>query len=347
MNKFKKYTVRFLIVLPLLIVFIITINYIIDPYQQYRKSSYYTFSTKKPRYLNAGLVKNYDYDSLIIGSSMMANFDANKVENLLGFGQTIKPLTFGGFISEEVDTIKTALEHKNIKNILMGLDVYSFSGFNIPSEKNSRFPSYLYDDILTNDFEYLFNFGVLKSSFRSLSHKYDKKKIKNQLNTLYDWQNKYQHFFSGKELINDYKIKMVQKKYLSGFYSFEIMKKNFDNYLFPIIKKNTNINFIFFFPPYSILEYKLMNHQKYLLDVLKFKNYISVELQQYKNIKLYDFQVANEITHNFSNYKDTTHYHKRINNWILDQIDQNKYLKKNNIDDDNQFIDNISLFKVK
>lgn len=109
MNKFKKYTVKFLIVLPFLIVSIITINYIIDPYQQYRKSSYYTFSTKKPRYLNAGLVKNYDYDSLIIGSSMMANFDAKTVENLLGFGKTIKPLTFGGFMSEEVDTIKIAL----------------------------------------------------------------------------------------------------------------------------------------------------------------------------------------------------------------------------------------------
>ena len=346
-NNFKRYAITFIIVIPLLVSSIIIINYIIDPYQQYRQATFYTFDTKKRRYLNAGLIKNYSYNSLIIGSSMMANFDANKVEKKLNFSKSLKPLTFGGFISEEVDTIKTAMEYTSIKNIFMGLDFYAFSGFNIPSEKNKRFPLYLYDDDLYNDVEYLFNFSVLKESSKLLSKKYDKKKIEDQLDKLYDWQNDYNLFFTGEELLNDYKIKLSSNIKLRNFYNFEVMKNNFEQYLLPVIKENTTVNFVFFFPPYSILEYKLMDKEKYLLDTLKFKNYIALQFKNYNNIKLYDFQVANEITSNFRNYKDTTHYHKRINNWMLEQINQGNYLYESNVVSDDSFIDKIRLFNVQ
>lgn len=284
--------------IPFLIISIVLVNYLIDPYQQYRKASFYTFSEKKARYLNPGLIKNYDYNSLVIGSSMMANFDVLEVEKMLNFGRTLKPLTFGGFISEEVDTIKTALKHKNIKNVFMGLDIYSFSGFNIPSEKNKRFPLYLYDDDFSNDLEYLFNFQVFRYSVKLLFKTYDQVKINSQLNTLYDWHDEYKHLFSGKELLNDYLIRSADNKNVKHLYSFETLRKNFEFYLLPIIEKNTNIQFIFFFPPYSVFEYKLMSKQDYLFDVIRFKNYIGKTLSIYNNVKIYDFQMANDITHN-------------------------------------------------
>lgn len=347
MIKYKKYSLRFLLSIPFLIISIILFNYTIDPYQQYRKASFYTFSTKKARYLNAGLIKNYDYNSLIIGSSMMANFDVLEVERMLNFSRTLKPLTFGGFISEESDTINTALKYKNIKNIFMGLDIYSFSGFNIPSEKNQRFPLYLYDDNFYNDLEYLFNFQVFRYSIKLLLRKYDKEKINFQLNTLYDWHDEYKHLFSGKELLTDYSIRSADNKSVSHLYSFEILQKNFELYLLPIIKKNTNINFIFFFPPYSIFEYKLMSKHDYLLDAIKFKNYIGKNLAKYNNVKLYDFQIANHITHNLKNYKDTTHYHKRINTWMLKEISKDRYRKEFNPEKDFKFIQEIKEFCVQ
>ena len=62
-----------------------------------------------------------------------------------------------------------------------------------------------------------------------------------------------------------------------------------------------------------------------MVDVINFKEYVSSSLLDCKNVDIYDFQIANEITTNLSNYKDLTHYHQKINSWILQQMKENKY----------------------
>jgi len=47
---------------------------------------------------------------------------------------------------------------------------------------------------------------------------------------------------------------------------------------------------------------------------------------KYKNVKVYDLQVAKEITHNLDNYTDLSHYSGDINKWIIQQIKNDNYL---------------------
>lgn len=61
------------------------VNYLVDPFQQYRVKTFYPIAFKNERYQNAGLAKNFNYDSLILGTSMTENFLIDKVENDLGF----------------------------------------------------------------------------------------------------------------------------------------------------------------------------------------------------------------------------------------------------------------------
>jgi hypothetical protein len=76
-----------------------------------------------------------------------------------------------------------------------------------------------------------------------------------------------------------------------------------------------------------------MQKGKYLEDYIKFKRYVYNVMKKYENIKLYDFQYEKEITHNLANYKDTTHYHQKINFWMLNSMKNNAYLvSKDNID---------------
>ena len=96
---------------------------------------------------------------------------------------------------------------------------------------------------------------------------------------------------------------------------------------------NHHLEFKIFFPPYSILTWKSWEHHKYLQDMLEFKKYILRQSIKYKNVKLYDFQIAKEITHNLDNYKDISHYSGKMNRWMVQQIKENNYLiTKNNID---------------
>jgi hypothetical protein len=56
------------------------VNYIVDPFQQYRVKTFYPIAFTNQRYQNAGLSKNFEYDSLILGTSMTENFILDEVE---------------------------------------------------------------------------------------------------------------------------------------------------------------------------------------------------------------------------------------------------------------------------
>lgn len=197
MSKFKRFSKYYIFTIGFVVFTVISINYIVDPYQQYRKAKLYTFVVKAERYINPGLIKNYDYDSLLVGTSMVANFKASDIEEKLGFNKVLKVPTFGGCISEQVETIMFAQNYKKIKNILFGLDLYSFSAFNLPTKEKKEFPNFLYDESVLNDSEYLLSTKVLGRSFKSLLNVYDKDKVANQLDNLYEWQSKYENMFDG------------------------------------------------------------------------------------------------------------------------------------------------------
>jgi hypothetical protein len=335
---------------------IILFNFIVDPYQQYRKATLYTFTVQDQRYLNAGLAKNYDYDSIVVGSSMTENFYADDITKILHFENVIKLPFHGSSIFEEVALIKTATKHKKIKNIIFGFDIYSFNGDITPLNKSIFFPSYMYDDNFFNDLLYLLNFKVLRKSIKSLSNKYDKKKINTQLNSIYNWQQNWQNSFNIKNVLKLYNLKKnnyndLTKQQRSKFFHsfrFDILKKHFDTELLSVIQKNPQTNFYIFYPPYSVLAYKLMLHQNILQDTVEFKKYVFFSLQKYKNVKIYDFQIAKSITNNLHYYKDTQHYNENINKWMLEQIAKDNYLvTQSNIEQySKKLLTNTKIYKV-
>jgi hypothetical protein len=62
-----------------------------------------------------------------------------------------------------------------------------------------------------------------------------------------------------------------------------------------------------------------------LTDYQEFKKYVYSATKELGNVRLYDFQVAKEITHDLANYRDLSHFHQRINTWMLEQIAADRY----------------------
>jgi len=73
MKIYKRWTIKVLLTTLLTIKVLILINFIIDPLQFYHSAFYKPVFSKQQRYQNPGLVKNYKYDTIIIGSSMSEN----------------------------------------------------------------------------------------------------------------------------------------------------------------------------------------------------------------------------------------------------------------------------------
>lgn len=306
------------------------INYIVDPFQQYRAKTFYpiSFDIRDQRYKNAGLSKNFEYDSLILGTSMTENFVIDKVEKNLNFNKLIKLSISGGSAKEQSTTLQTAIENnKNLKNVLWGLDTLSFIGNpNRLRYGSNSFPFYLYDNNKLNDYKYLLSIDTLKKSINIL-FKINNEDSNYDFNNMYQWQNKDEKEFKIENVYKAWEKRRTDfNKNSTSEQKFIYLKNNFDINFLPIIKNNSQINFTIFFPPYSILTFETFEEQNLVSDILEFKKYIFESLLPYKNVKIYDFQAEKSITHDLSNYKDLSHYHQRVNYWMIKQIKENKYL---------------------
>ncbi|MFY9100914.1 hypothetical protein OZY48_07685 [Aliarcobacter cryaerophilus] len=343
MKNSKKILITFFISTIIFTMILSSFNFIIDPFQQYRKPTLYkTFYTEyNERSLNGGLAKTRSYSSIITGSSMTQNFLISKASEILP--NPIK-LTISGATAHEINLIlNTAFKSNNeIKNILIGLDVYALSGKpNRLKNGDDSIPIYLYDYNYFNDIFYLANITTIQESIRSLLNKYMKNK--NDLNWNYENMYQWQHIFSDNDFSEEKILKQFSSKVekntniqvsTNNDFDFENLKNSFEFNFISLIQNNPNTNFIFFYPPYSLFSYKQWKEDFILNEIIQFKKYMTKRLSEFSNVAIYDFQSAIEITTNLNNYKDFTHYHQNINNWMIEQIKENNYLvTKDNIDE--------------
>lgn len=267
-RKWFNYLVFYIIIFILIIALF---NYFIDPFQHYRKATIYTPNySGNQRYLNSGLVKNYQFDSIIIGTSMTENFTLDKTKIILN--NPIKLSIAGGKAYEFEKILDIAFSTHNIETVLFGLDVYSFLYTKVDL---CGFPDYLYDDNFFNDYKYLLNLDTLKRSFKVLfSKENNEKKREYNYNHMFEWQNTNQKNFTLENVIDNWNNRDKQFKHQKHLWSLAELKNNFDKNLYQIIIENKHTSFILFFPPYSILTYKDWQEKDSLDIILQFKEYM-------------------------------------------------------------------------
>ena len=99
-------------------------------------------------------------------------------------------------------------------------------------------------------------------------------------------------------------------------------EKNIAVHLLPLLEKYSETEFLIFFPPFSIMEYRGGNVDEYI----KFKSRYVDTLLRVENVKIYDFETAFQITEDFNNYKDLRHYSSKINSWMISCMKRGDYL---------------------
>lgn len=313
MKEKEKYIKMILITL-LFLIFQGSIIYLLDPYLRYRKPFYNkVVGVSGSPALYPGVLRNYEYDSVVLGTSMAQNFKVKELNKYLN-GQFINVSQSGATIQESYDIYKVAKE-KEIKMVLMSLDIYSFQ--NVARESNTGKYAYLFKKTFSlQEYKYLFNIDSWVQLIRILIKKSD-----NPYNLGY-WGNPNIEYGEKVVLKNNVKIRTEKKL------DFKEMQLNYEKYLKKMIEEAPETTFYFFYPPYSIIEYKALGVD--FINYLKFKDFLSENLIKYANVKLLDYQDEDRIIKNLSFYKDYTHYSPEINTYILDNLDNEKYILENN-----------------
>lgn len=303
---------------------IVLFNFIVDPLQFYRKATRLApVFSREQRLQNPGLAKNYDYNTIILGTSMTENFLPSYVDSKLGV-KTLKLSMSGSSIMDQEMNFNMALKQGSLENVIWEMNYFSFMHDSVINQGNEdySFPTYLYDDYLYNDYKYLLSQDVTKHSLRVLRYNYlDPTGIGNtSLEYLNNWGND-GYEYSEAMLMESYNNAM-ENIYFSDQDNWDLIRSNIDKYLLNNIKNNKDVNFILYYPPFSdlLLKYLEARNINDYNNFYKIRDYIKESTTGLNNVRIYDFQEDAEITSNYNNYKDMSHHSAEINEYIIDII---------------------------
>lgn len=295
-----------------LLLLCIIITYIIDPFLQYRiTDNKYILNCN---YTAPGLVKNYDYDTIIIGSSMTQNFSMDLFREQLH----CIPLHIGigGMTDEDLlEYILLANKINRAKKYYICIDISEFAHV-----KEANTIKYLMEDDILDKLKYSISYeGLIKcvpidialslASIVGYSLP-DSYKYRMSIDKFGYWGHQYSY---GEEIVLEgyatgaYKVSDIELDNLSN-----TMKTQIDLFFETI---TPNENYIFFFPPYSSLYWSDAASHGYLDTYLEYEEYFIKRAEQ-TGAKIFFFQ-DDELTTDLDNYRDTTHYSPAINDWMI------------------------------
>lgn len=311
---------RTLLALAACLLTFISIVFIVDPLQHYRQASFYTPMFHNSRYLNAGLIRNFDYDTAVIGTSMIMDLQRPHVNQALGVDMLNLGIS-GATLPEQrlmFDMVKKA---GKAKRIIYGLDT-----FTMYSEKaiirQDAFPMFLYDESLLNDIKYLLSYFSLKLTYYSYAGNVQgRQAFRFDRDTAYNWTDQYT--FSRQLALKSYRQRYEGMNSLRmKAPELKVLIRNFDTHILPAFKQSPETEFIVFYPPYSYLFWLNEVHQRDLgLEKLAaFKRHVHESLQGMDNVRVYDFQSESDITFDLDNYRDAWHYHNRVSKLVMEAI---------------------------
>jgi len=294
----------------------------------------------------AGMLKYLDYDSLIVGTSILQNTSAREASKRLG-GKFINISIAGSDYFERSYILGHALKNKNIKKVLYSLDYLGEAGHEnrVYNYKNW---DYLYDDNKLNDIKVYLNKKYLTCLFSfvnkdwcmGMKRDFDRPgawyQVEEHIKTFGGFEtwlkNKnspnMKHLFKiiDRLLLQMEKTKTIHNK-LIGLLGLAKSKKYINKYILTLVQQYPKTEFIFIAPPYSRLSNALVAQT----DITKFIVYLEslkylVRLSEVNNnIKVYAW--GNEkFLDNLENYRDLTHFSHKINSWILESIENKKGL---------------------
>lgn len=318
MDIYKKWSIALVILAGSMLVGLGAITVIVDPYFHYHKPlNNLEYPIYNERYQNDGIVRHFEYDAIITGTSMTENFKTSELDMLFHTNSIKVP--FSGATYKEINqNLKRAIEsNQNIKIIIRGLDYDR-----ILQDKDTmrhdlgEYPEYLYDNKLYNDVEYIFNKAVLlDATYRVIEYT----KEGNRTTSFDDYSNWMEDFDFGKDIIlknyvraekSNQKLQMMVEDYMKLYDSLE-------QNVVRLAEENPQIQFYLFFPPYSIFYWEDLNQRGNLEKQLAAERATIEFLLKYDNIKLFSFFDEFNIICDLDNYKDAGHYSEDINSQIL------------------------------
>ena len=311
----QKFIRSFFIRTCILLAALIATVVIFDPFYQYHKPlpGLKAVLTDK-EYQCVGTLRNFDYNALIVGSSVCENY--NNGWFYQGFDcQTIKAIRSYGATADLCYLLDVAYEEHDLDYIFYNIDPSSLSADTTPTYESTGCPMYLYDTNLLNDYHYVLNKDVLMEKLPymlaySFIGDYDEGDSYNWAQWKYFGADMATGLYGRLPSIREMQPETVNAETLQGNISL----------LTAQVEAHPETTFKFFFSPYSMLWWDNAYRTGERDSVIYNEKEAVKALLAYDNVEIYFYQDDKETITNLDNYMDMIHFSKDINYQVYEKL---------------------------
>ena len=292
----------------------------VDPYFHYhRPLPGLSYKIYNERYQNDGIVKHFEYNAIITGTSLTENFKTSEFNDLFGVNSIKVPFSGASYKEINENLERAIYANPQIQYVVRGLD-YDYFSAQADSMRYDSYPTYLYDYNPFNDVEYFFNKTVLFDATYKNVIDYTKAGGKTTSFDEYsNWNSDYE--FGIAQILKEYtRPDRTEKLPIT-----HLNPENINQNVIAIAKDNPQIEFYCFFTPYSIIYWDSLNQRGVLENRLIMEREVIEIIFSCNNIHLFSFFDEFDIITNLDNYKDEAHYSENINSYILKCMSEGKH----------------------
>ncbi|MBR1623452.1 MAG: hypothetical protein IJ675_06035 [Pseudobutyrivibrio sp.] len=320
MNKSKKWIVALLSTVLLILIVPGSFIIVVDPYFHYHaplSGLYYELNNERSQ--NDGIIKHFDYDAMIIGTSMAENFKASELDELFGTNSIKVPFA-GGTYKELNDNIAKAIEYNpDLKLVVRPLDyAYLLDDADRVRDDLGTYPDYLYDKNPFNDVNYIFNKEILFSiCFPMLEAAMGGET--GGITSFDDYSNWMDGTEFGKSVVLGDRTEYKEPEQIQPFVDEvkEMVHDNITKNVVELAQANPDVQFYYYLTPYSIAWWGSQMELGTVERFISAEEYAIELMLQCDNIHLFSFNTEFDLTCNLANYSDECHHGDWINSQIL------------------------------
>ena len=334
----KKKVYVFISCILAMLIIVGTIVVVIDPFMHYHKPLegwYYLVDNQRAQ--SDGIVRNFEYDCVVMGTSLTEGFSTNLVDEKLGTNSIKVPMS-GATFYDTYNLMNAAFESDNdIRYIIRSLDInHLYDDKDALRNDLGVYPTYLYDKNILNDVNYLFNKDVILN--------YCIPEIAHRLHGRYDGGIDFNSLYRVEHDQEITGLRWIMSKrgpYIAPEEAPQPLNEdelntfidNVNQNIFSVADAHPGTTFIYFIPPFSALSWAgFMEDGSILKNIECEERFMKMSLE-HPNVWVYCMANDYDIIENYAYYKDYVHYTSLINDRIIEQISENQFrVTEDNID---------------
>lgn len=273
----------------------------------------------KKEYQSIGTIRNFSFDSVIVGSSTAENFNNRWFDGAFDT-VSVKAIKSSGITAQLDYYLEEAFRERKLSYVFYSLDLFALSGDPQTVFPDETMPGYLYDRNPFTDVNYLLNKDVIFEDIpymlaETFLDDYDE-------GASYNWAQ--YKVFSREEALSHYDRPEQVAEPVEAEEYMPFIDGNV-RLLEEMVSAHPETEFYFFYPPYSILWWDNMVRSGQLEQSMYAAKASMERLLPYENVRMYYFQNEEKIILDLDLYMDPVHFSEEINHRMVEEMKADRY----------------------